>query len=216
MSDIETRIAQFENMTAADPDNEMAHFSLGNAYVENGRYQDAAERFLRVIELNPGMSKAYQLGGLALVESGRNDEAIELLEKGYELSASRGDVLVKNTIVEQLKAMGRDEPTLSSDAAAAAQEALASGAFVCSRTGTPGTQLSDPPFKGPVGEWIMEHISAETWREWIGQGTKVINELRLDFSRDEDQAVYDQHMREFLGIDEDLLAKLTSAQASNS
>ena len=138
------------------------------------------------------------------------------LEKGYELSASRGDVLVKNIIVEQLKAMGRDEPSLSDDAAAAAEEARISGAFVCSRTGSPGTKLKDPPFKGPVGAWIMEHISAETWREWIGQGTKVINELRLDFSRDEDQAVYDQHMREFLGIDDDLLAKLTAASAEHS
>ena len=52
-------------------------------------------------------------------------------------------------------------------------------------------------------EWIRDNISAETWHEWIGQGTKVINELRLDFSREEDQAVYDQHMYEFLGIDDE-------------
>jgi hypothetical protein len=29
----EARIAQFEKMAAADPDNDMAHFSLGNAYL---------------------------------------------------------------------------------------------------------------------------------------------------------------------------------------
>ncbi len=40
----------------------------------------------------------------------------------------------------------------------------------------------------------------ETWRNWIAQGTKVINELRLDFSRDDHQKVYDQHMMEYLNI----------------
>jgi Fe-S cluster biosynthesis and repair protein YggX len=59
-----------------------------------------------------------------------------------------------------------------------------------------------------VGQWIFDTISAETWRDWIGQGTKVINELRLDFSRDSDQEIYDRHMREYLGIDDELLAQL--------
>lgn len=31
------RIAQFEKMAAADPTNEMAHFSLGGAYLQVGR-----------------------------------------------------------------------------------------------------------------------------------------------------------------------------------
>jgi Fe-S cluster biosynthesis and repair protein YggX len=75
---------------------------------------------------------------------------------------------------------------------------------VCRRTGRPGTQLEKPPFRGPVGQWIYENISAETWNAWIGQGTKVINELRLDFSREQDQDTFDQHMHEFLGLDEEL------------
>jgi Fe-S cluster biosynthesis and repair protein YggX len=216
VTDIDTRIAQFQNMTAADPDNEMAHFSLGNAYVETGLFTEAVESFNRVIALNPGMSKAYQLSGLALIECGRKDEAILMLEKGYELAASRGDVLVKNIIVEQLKAIGREAPELSKDAEAAAEKSRESGSFICTRTGNPGTQLTDSPFRGAVGEWIQQNISAETWREWIGQGTKVINEMRLDFSRDEDQAVYDQHMREFLGIDDALYEKLSGAAAQKS
>jgi Fe-S cluster biosynthesis and repair protein YggX len=62
-----------------------------------------------------------------------------------------------------------------------------------------------------VGAWIQENISAETWKAWIGQGTKVINELRLDFSRDRDQEVYDQHMHEFLGLDPEALARIRGA-----
>ena len=95
------------------------------------------------------------------------------------------------------------------DVAAAAEKRRTSGAFICQRTSRPGSQLPDPPMRGPLGKWIYEHISAETWQEWIGQGTKVINEMRLDFSREEDQRTYDQYMCEYLGITEDQYAKMS-------
>ena len=63
-------------------------------------------------------------------------------------------------------------------------------------------------FKGPVGAWIFDHISQETFDTWIKQGTKVINELRLDLSNDEGSSTYDRHMREYLGIDDELYARL--------
>ena len=55
--------------------------------------------------------------------------------------------------------------------------------------------------------------AAETWADWIGQGTKVINELRLDLSSEESQDTYDRHMYEFLGIDDELLAQLQSSSS---
>ena len=61
------RIAQFENMTTADPDNEMAFFSLGNAYLKANRAAEAASSFERVTVLNPDMSKAWQLAGEAMI-----------------------------------------------------------------------------------------------------------------------------------------------------
>jgi hypothetical protein len=36
----------------------------------------------------------------------------------------------------------------------------------------------------------------------------VINELRLDLSRDRDQDLYDQHMREYIGLDDETLKDL--------
>jgi len=68
--DLSQRIAQFENMVQADPDNDMAHFSLGGAYLQAGRHRDAAEAFKRSIAINPGMSKAYQMAGQALAAAG--------------------------------------------------------------------------------------------------------------------------------------------------
>ena len=71
------------------------------------------------------------------------------------------------------------------------------------RTGQAGTRLPDPPMRGPLGRYIYDHFSQETWRLWIGQGTKVINELRLDFSNTEHQKVYDTQMMEWLGISQE-------------
>ena len=36
--DLDTRIAQFEKMATDDPSNDMAHFSLGGAYQQAGRF----------------------------------------------------------------------------------------------------------------------------------------------------------------------------------
>ena len=204
-STLDERIAQFENMAQADPENEMAHFSLGNAYLQAGRAAEAASSMERCIELNPEMSKAYQLAGQAMIDAGWTDKAVAILEKGFEVAASKGDLMPRDAMAELLESIGRTPPSLSAEVEQKAAELAASGAFVCSRTGRPGSQLPDPPMRGPMGQWIYEHISAETWREWIGQGTKVINELRLDFSREEDQMTYEEHMCEYLGIDREAL-----------
>jgi Fe-S cluster biosynthesis and repair protein YggX len=211
MNEPNDRIAQFEKMAHDDPENDMAHFSLGNAYLQAKRAAEAARSFERCLELNPVMSKAYQLAGQAMIEAGWADKAVAVLTKGYETAAARGDRMPMNAMADLLRSIGREPPDISANAPATSS-AAAGGEFVCRRTGRPGTQLPSPPFKGPIGRWIHENISAETWRTWIGQGTKVINELRLDFSRDQDQAVYDQHMREYLGIDSDLLAELTGVR----
>jgi Fe-S cluster biosynthesis and repair protein YggX len=206
---LDERIAQFEHMAAADPENEMAHFSLGGAYLQAGRAAEAATSFERCITLNPDMSKAYQLAGEAMIKAGWADKAVAVLNTGYEVASVKGDMMPKNAIVELLRTIGREPPALSEEAKQEAERIQQSGAFICRRSGRAGAQLEKPPFRGPVGQWIRENISAETWNDWIGQGTKVINELRLDFSREEDQEAYDRHMREFLGIDEALYAELT-------
>ena len=206
--DIEQRIAQFENMCSADPENDMAHFSLGGAYAQAERHADAAASFLRCVELNPAMSKAYQLAAESLLKAGQAQQAAEVATEGYMSAAERGDLLPKNAMGEILESLGKPLPEVDESEAPQATP----GGFVCQRTGRPGSQLSRPPMKGPVGRWIYENISAETWRMWIGQGTKVINELRLDFSREEDQEAYDRHMREFLGIDDKVLEQIGASE----
>ncbi|MEM9165419.1 MAG: Fe(2+)-trafficking protein [Planctomycetota bacterium] len=202
--DLETRIAQFEKMAGDDPDNDMAHFSLGGAYQQAGRFADAAECYVRCFTINPAMSKAYQLAGAALIADDQTERAGQILLEGYVAAGERGDLMPKKAMGDMLDQLGLDKPEVEEKKPEAAD-----GSFVCRRTGKPGTQLPRPPFKGPIGEWIHQNISKQTFDDWIGQGTKVINELRLDLSRDQDSETYDAHMREFLGIDDMMYQELT-------
>jgi len=211
MSDLNERIARFEHMANADPKNEMAHFSLGAAYLQQGRAGEAARAFEKCLELNPEMSKAWQMAGEAMIKAGWSDKAASILLRGCEIAAKKGDNMPRDAMAALLKSIGREPPKVAGATGSAAAGGAAlpgAGAFVCQRTGKPGTRLPAPPMKGPVGKWIYENIAAETWRAWIGQGTKVINELRLDFSRDQDQATYEQYMHEYLGIDDALKERL--------
>jgi len=206
--DIETRIAQFEKMAHDDPTNDMAHFSLGGAYQQAGRFEDAAESYLRCVELNPGMSKAYQLAGAALIATDQPDRAGEILTRGFTEAAKRGDLMPRRAMEDMLKQLKLPIPEVKQQKAGPA----ADGSFICRKTGRPGHQMDRPPFKGALGEWIQKNISRETFQLWIAQGTKVINELRLDLSQDKDVDTYDAHMREYLGIDDELYEKLTGAK----
>jgi Fe-S cluster biosynthesis and repair protein YggX len=220
--DVEKRIAQFENMAQADPSNEMAHFSLGKAYADAGRFADASQSYLRCVQLVPDMSKAYQLAGEMLIKVNQNDEAASILVRGYVVAAEKGDLMPKTAMANLLKQLGREVPEVPNAKGASASvplggvggsaanydpsKPLPEGMILDKKTGRPGTRMPRPPFKGPVGAWIAANISQETfYKGWVPQGTKVINELRLDLSREKDQEIYDQHMREYLGVDESVL-----------
>ncbi|MBX3364052.1 MAG: Fe(2+)-trafficking protein [Phycisphaeraceae bacterium] len=211
--DIAQRIAQFENMCREDPTNDMAHFSLGGALNQAGEYARSAAAFLKAVELNPAFTKAYQMAGAALMAAGDVESAADVLDRGYREAAARGDRMPQKAMGELLTKLGKPLPEV---AAAAAEAGHSEGGFVCSVTGRAGSQMARPPFRGPIGVWIREHVSAETFDAWIRQGTKVINELRLDLSRDQDSIVYDQHMREYLGIDDALYERLTGEKPPKS
>jgi len=204
------KIARFETMVRpeADPNNDMAWYSLGGAYAEASRFADAARAYERCYTLNPVMSKAFQLAGKALVDAGQAEQAAGVLTRGYMVAADRGDRMPMKAMGELLTTIGRPIPEVAKKSPAV-EAAAVDGSFVCRRTGKPGTKLAKPPFRGAIGEWIGANIAKETFDAWIAQGTKVINELRLDLSRDQDELSYDQHMREYLGIDDDMFEQLT-------
>lgn len=202
MSNLEERIAQWEQMCREAPDD-MAYFSLGNAYKEADRLEEAASAYGKALEHNPQMSRAYHTRGQVLMKLDQNDEAGRVLLKGYEVAAELGDVMPQKSIAALLGKLGLDLPEVE-DYNARKQEVEQSGDQVLDkRTGQPQNKLPDPPMRGPVGAYIFAHFGQATWNEWIGMGTKVINELRLDFSNPAHQDVYEQHMLEWLGVTKD-------------
>ena len=49
-------------------------------------------------------------------------------------------------------------------------------------------------------ETVTSNVCEECWREWLGEQTKLINELRLDVSRPEAHELLAQHMLWFFQI----------------
>ena len=205
------RIAQWENMTREDPDNAMGWFSLGSAYREADREEDAARCFRRAIEIDPNLSRAYQLLAQVLIKAGVEEQAVDVLTKGYTVAAEQGDVMPQRAMESLLKKLDKPVPEV-----AAAQEEIevGEGEVIDRRTGQPGPRMPDQPMRGPVGRFIYDHYSAPTWREWIGQGTKVINELRLDFSNPEHQKVYEHHMLEWLQVSQEEIEAYAHSQGA--
>ncbi len=206
----DARIRQFEKMAQDDPNNELGHFSLGKAYLEAGRHAEAATSLKRALDLNPTMSKAYELIGTALDRAGQRELAIEMLTRGITVSDERGDRKPREAIAALLREFGAPVPEPKHAAASAgpsgspgmagdSQSASPDG-FSCARCGRPSGKLEKPPFKGPLGQRILEQVCQPCWREWIGMGTKVINEMGLQLANRAHQDTYDQYMIEFLQL----------------
>jgi Fe-S cluster biosynthesis and repair protein YggX len=211
MGAVERRIAQFETMVRpeADPTNDMAWFSLGGAYSDAGRHTDAAKAYGQCVVINPGFSKAYQMQGKALIDAGDRAGAAAVLFEGYRVAAGKGDRMPQKAMGEMLTQLGTALPDVKKPEVNGGGGDVSPGATMMDRkTGRPGTRLARPPMRGALGAWIQNNITAETWDAWIRQGTKVINEMRLDLSKEADGEIYDRHMYEYLGIDDEMLAEL--------
>ena len=199
------RIQQFKQMAEADPDNELGHFSLGKAYVDAGRFEDAIGPLTRALDLNRTMSKGYQLLGDAYERAGKRVKAIDVMTKGVAIADEQGDRMPRDAMARVLRDWGAPVPAFKTTERTGA-EASAGGAsapgFQCSRCGRPDGQLAKRPFKGPLGEKILANVCGGCWNEWIGMGTKVINELGLTLSSPAGQQAYDQYMVEFLQLDD--------------
>jgi tetratricopeptide (TPR) repeat protein len=82
----EDKIQRFAKVVAQNPDNELARYSLGTAYLEEGRHEEADPHFARALELKDDWVLAYILRARCLIRLGRTQLARELLARGRTLS----------------------------------------------------------------------------------------------------------------------------------
>lgn len=197
-ADAAQRIEQFRKMAEDDPNNELAHFTLGKALADAGDHQAAIESYRQAIALNSNISKVYQLLAQSLLQRGEQGPAVATLTEGVKVADRRGDLLPRNEMVAALRQLGAAVPEVAS--AAAAPATVGEGQVQCRRCGKAGPKLARPPFRTPFGQDIFNGTCAACWKEAIGMGTKVINELRLPLNDPQAQKIWDQHIREFLNL----------------
>jgi Fe-S cluster biosynthesis and repair protein YggX len=58
--------------------------------------------------------------------------------------------------------------------------------------------LQRPPYPGPKGQDIYEHVSRQAWEEWQQLQTRLINEKGLSMIKPDDRAYLNQEMEKFL------------------
>ena len=57
--------------------------------------------------------------------------------------------------------------------------------------------LKMPPYPGPLGQRIFEHVSREGWQMWLKHQTMLINEYRLTPIEPKDRKFLEAEMEKF-------------------
>jgi tetratricopeptide (TPR) repeat protein len=203
MSNLSEQIERFRFMAQEDPDNDLAHFRLGQFLMDDGQYEEAAKSFRRTLEITPEFSKVFQLLGECLIKLDKKDEAIEILTKGWTTADDRGDRMPRDAMAKLLQQLGAPVPQKQ---APTVDDGGPGTGFRCQRPGCMegkrAVQLAAAPIPDAIGERIHRDICAACWTLWWKDlGVKVINEFRLDLSSEGGQYEYDRNMREFLGFE---------------
>lgn len=203
-------IEQYRKMAKANPEDDLAHFALGQALLDAGRSAEAAPVLKHVTRLNPNYTRAFLLLGRALDDNGDEEGAIEAWQICYQAASRRGELMSANEArgyLNQRSAplsselsdlLGIEEPTPEDD------REPGEGEVRCIRTGRVGKLMSFKPFEDQIGDYLIAHVSQESWEGWMEMSIKVINELRLDLGDLEGQRAYDEHMRDYLNLPPEL------------
>lgn len=87
------KIAMFKEALKFNPDDPLGNFGLGSAYLELKRYAEAIEPFQKMLKTQPRHSVAYLSLAKCLEGNGQKSEAEQILKKGIEVAAAKGDLM---------------------------------------------------------------------------------------------------------------------------
>lgn len=96
------RIEPLKNVLAIDPNDEVAWFGLGKAYMDDGNFEEAAKALRQCVTVKPTYSAAYYALAQSLQRLGRLDECRAVCDTGIDVSAKSGDAMVTKNL-ETLK-----------------------------------------------------------------------------------------------------------------
>ena len=68
----------------------------------------------------------------------------------------------------------------------------------CAKSGQEAEGLDYVPYPGDLGQRIYDHISKQSWQEWVGHQTMLINEYRLTPIDPKARKFLEEEMEKFL------------------
>jgi predicted Zn-dependent protease len=88
------RIEPLKKVLTIDPNDEVAWFGLGKAYMEDANFAEAAKALQQCVTVKPTYSAAYYAWAQSLHKLGRIDECRTVCATGIDVSTKNGDAMV--------------------------------------------------------------------------------------------------------------------------
>jgi Tfp pilus assembly protein PilF len=92
------RIEPLKKVLAIDPNDEVAWFGLGKAYMDDGNFTEAAHALESCIRVKPSYSAAYYALAQSLQKLSRIDRCREVVDQGIDVSTKNGDAMVTKNL----------------------------------------------------------------------------------------------------------------------
>ena len=96
------RIEPLKKVLAMDPNDDVAWFGLGKAYMDDGNFEEAAKSLRQCVTVKPAYSAAYLALAQSLQRMGCLDECRAVCATGIDISTKNGDAMVTKNL-EALK-----------------------------------------------------------------------------------------------------------------
>jgi tetratricopeptide (TPR) repeat protein len=99
------RIGMFQEVLEFDPDDPLATFGMGSAYMQLNQYAEAVPHLRRATEVTKDYSAAFLNLGKCLEFLGRSEEARDAYRKGIEAATRKGDLMPMREMERRLKGL---------------------------------------------------------------------------------------------------------------
>jgi tetratricopeptide (TPR) repeat protein len=95
-------IMMLREVVQKNPNHENAQFNLGVLSMKSGQYAKAAERFEKVLSINPGRKEMYLATGRAYMMAGNNEKALENFNRLKKETTDSGLLEQANNYINQI------------------------------------------------------------------------------------------------------------------
>lgn len=99
------RIGMFIEVLEFDPDDSVATFGLGKAYIQLGEYENAVPHLAHAAKIQKDFSAAYLDLGKCYEFLDRSDEAKEIYQTGIAIASRKGDLMPMREMERRLKSL---------------------------------------------------------------------------------------------------------------